>query len=44
VRLLKLDGELGSNHTEQVGKVIKKVVQQAERDYLEMWYGEMGLK
>jgi transcriptional regulator with XRE-family HTH domain len=44
VKLLKLDGELGSNHIEQVARVIRDVVQQAERDYMEMWYGEKGVK
>jgi hypothetical protein len=39
-----LDGELGSNHMEQVARVVRDVVQQAERDYLEMWYGEKGAK
>jgi hypothetical protein len=44
VKLLKLDEDLGSNHIEQVARVVRDVVQQAERDYLEMWYGEKGVK
>jgi hypothetical protein len=38
------DTELGSSPIEQVRKVIREVVSQAERDSLEMWYGQKGAK